>query len=253
MSSWFRIVPPNEDPPPPPPELKEWAQGTAYGILFGMAYGAYVTTNSSTFPIPPISSHLSSESTPSPTPSASATVDGNINNSKNNFNTPLLNSKHRIERLIRGITMHGVRIGSFASCFTAIQLYSKSSRDVDDYLNYVLAGGVTSGLTGLSIPGNRAKGLVYGLVFGSSVCVPIGYMMEESTNWLVEKGFQSSHKEKRREYEEKSSSKENMYKGKNGEDVTMKVIERLERELNESMCEDDDQRLWWKFWRLRRR
>ena len=47
----------------------------------------------------------------------------------------------------------------FCSCFTAVRLYSKAARDIDDYLNYVFAGGLTSGLTGLAIPGSRAKGL----------------------------------------------------------------------------------------------
>ena len=141
--------------------------------------------------------------------------------------TPLLNSKHRVERMIRGITMHGVRIGSFASCFTAVRLYSKATRDIDDYLNYVFAGGLTSGLTGLAIPGSRAKGLLYGVVFGSGVCLPIGYMMEESNKWMVENGLQSSHQEKRQEYEKLKHS----VGKKREDDVTMKVIERMEREL----------------------
>jgi hypothetical protein len=160
--------------------------------------------------------------------------------------TPLLNSKHRVERMIRGITMHGVRIGSFASCFTAVRLYSKATRDIDDYLNYVFAGGLTSGLTGLAIPGSRAKGLLYGVVFGSGVCLPIGYMMEESNKWMVENGLQSSHQEKRQEYEKLKQS----VGKKREDDVTMKVIERMERELNENVYGRGEER-WWKFWRRR--
>ena len=70
--------------------------------------------------------------------------------------------------------MHGVRIGSFASCFTAVRLYSKAARDIDDYLNYVFAGGLTSGLTGLAIPGSRAKGLVTVLYSGAACACLLG-------------------------------------------------------------------------------
>jgi len=244
-SEWFRYVPPNEeDPPPPPPELKEWAQGTAYGMLFGMAYGAYVNS-----PTTSSEQQQAVKSSSSNSSSSSSSSNNNMNKTTSSSSataTPLLNSKHRVERVIRGITMHGVRIGSFASCFTAVRLYSKATRDIDDYLNYVFAGGLTSGLTGLAIPGSRAKGLLYGVVFGSGVCLPIGYMMEESNKWMVENGLQSSHQEKRQEYEKLKQS----VGKKREDDVTMKVIERMERELNENVDGRGEER-WWKFWRRR--
>ncbi len=243
-SEWFRYVPPNEDPPPPPPELKEWAQGTAYGMLFGMAYGAYVNS-----PTTSSEQQQAVKSSSSNSSSSSSSSNNNMNKTTSSSSataTPLLNSKHRVERMIRGITMHGVRIGSFASCFTAVRLYSKATRDIDDYLNYVFAGGLTSGLTGLAIPGSRAKGLLYGVVFGSGVCLPIGYMMEESNKWMVENGLQSSHQEKRQEHEKLKQS----VGKKREDDVTMKVIERMERELNENVDGRGEER-WWKFWRRR--
>ena len=241
-SEWFRYVPPNEDPPPPPPELKEWAQGTAYGMLFGMAYGAYVNSPSTTF-----SASSSAELQEQAVKSSSITSSSSSSSSSSKTTTtPLLNSKHRVERMIRGITMHGVRIGSFASCFTAVRLYSKAARDIDDYLNYVFAGGLTSGLTGLAIPGSRVKGLVYGVLFGSGVCLPIGYLMEESTKWLVENGLQSSHREKKEEYEKLKQS----VGKKREDDVTTKVIERMERELNENVHGGGEEK-WWKFRRRR--
>ena len=235
-SEWFRYVPPNEDPPPPPPELKEWAQGTAYGMLFGMAYGTYVNSPTTTPSLQIQQQAVSS--------SSSSNISSSSSISTSNNKTPLLDSKHRVERMIRGITMHGVRIGSFASCFTAVRLYSKAARDIDDYLNYVFAGGLTSGLTGLAIPGSRAKGLVYGVIFGSCVCVAIGYMMEESTKWLVENGLQSSHQEKKQAYEKLKQS----VGKKRAADMTSKVIERMERELNEKVELRGEER-WWKFWR----
>ena len=192
-SEWFRYVPPNEDPPPPPPELKEWAQGTAYGMLFGMAYGAYVNSPTTS------SEQQQAVKSSSSNSSSSSSSSNNMNKTTSSSSataTPLLNSKHRVERMIRGITMHGVRIGSFASCFTAVRLYSKATRDIDDYLNYVFAGGLTSGLTGLAIPGSRAKGLLYGVVFGSGVCLPIGYMMEESNNGWLKMGCRAHTKRK---------------------------------------------------------
>ena len=234
-SEWFRYVPPNEDPPPPPPELKEWAQGTAYGMLFGMAYGAYVNS-----PTTSPSLQIQQQAVSS---SSSSNISSSSSISTSNNKTPLLFQAQSGENDTRHY--HARRSNRiFASCFTAVRLYSKAARDIDDYLNYVFAGGLTSGLTGLAIPGSRAKGLVYGVIFGSGVCVPIGYMMEESTKWLVENGLQSSHQEKKQAYEKLKQS----VGKKREDDMTSKVIERMERELNEKVELRGEER-WWKFWR----
>ena len=152
MDVAFKRVNPGDDVPPPPKELKEWAANTAGGTAGGMAYGAARGYGA----VDPAHAHLAA----------------------------IVAKRHRWMRAAHEATMGGLRLGSFVAVFSAVQLGSASHRGAGkkDMWDTVAAGAITSGATGLALPGGlitRLQGAALGVVVGGGLCLPLGYAMQE--------------------------------------------------------------------------
>jgi len=168
MERAFDRIKPGEEPPPPPPELLRWVRETTYGMCAGMLYGA-------------ASAHFAERAlqATSKVASESTTV-----------------RRHRLwTRTITDTTLHGVRLGSFVSVFSAARLGFEKQRGERDMWNTVGAGMLTASLTGLSIPGPmtmRLQGAGLGLVVGGAMTVPLGYALDELEKLVPEQFVQPS-------------------------------------------------------------
>lgn len=208
MNRAFERVKPGEDPPPPPPELIQWARETVYGSLAGVVYGAW-------------SAHRAEmASTPNP-------------------NEALNVRRHRIwTRAISDTTLHGVRLGSFVSVFSATRLALESTREIRDMWNVVGAGVVTSSLTGMAIPGPlsvRLRGAALGVAVGGAATLPLGYCLQELERLLPEH-FEAITTTGTASKEDDSSEKV---------DLTEMFIGQVEAELEEYKKEERRRRRSW--------
>ena len=203
MERAFERVKPGEQPPPPPPELLRWARETTYGVCAGIVYGAG-------------SAHYAETRLRKPDPTESAT-----------------RRKHRLwTRTISDTTLHGMRLGSFVSVFSATRLALEGRRGESDMWNTVGAGVITSALTGMAIPGNvvmRLKGAALGVAVGGLATLPFAYAVEELEKFLP---AQATTEESARVEDRKL-------------DMTSVFIEQLESELEEYKSEEKKRRRRW--------
>lgn len=204
MERAFERVKPGEQPPPPPPELLRWARETTYGVCAGIVYGAG-------------SAHYAETRLRKPDPTESAT-----------------RRKHRLwTRTISDTTLHGMRLGSFVSVFSATRLALEGRRGESDMWNTVGAGVITSALTGMAIPGNvvmRLKGAALGVAVGGLATLPFAYAVEELEKFLP---AQATTTEESARVEDRKL------------DMTSVFIEQLESELEEYKSEEKKRRRRW--------
>ena len=208
MERAFERIKPGEDPPPPPPELLQWARETTYGLCGGIVYGA-------------ASAHYAERR---------RVVESMESATKR---------KHRIwTRTISDVTLHGMRLGSFVSVFSAARLGLEKRRDARDMWNVVGAGMLTSALTGMAIPGGvavRARGAALGVVVGGAATLPFGYAMQELEKLVPELVAPAAAAA--------------MSEGESRKlDVTEMFIEQVEAELEEYRREERKRRRGW-FWK----
>jgi len=207
MNRAFERIKPGEEAPPPPDELIQWARETAYGSIAGVVYGSY-------------SAHRAEMAL------------------KSDPNESMTRRRHRIwSRAISDSTLHGVRLGSFVSVFSATRLTLQATREKRDMWNIVGAGILTSALTGLAIPGTvavRLRGAALGIVVGGVATLPFGYAMEELERLLPEQFLEASRNKD--SVEDEPSKKL---------DLTGIYIGHVEAELDEYKREETKQRRGW--------
>jgi hypothetical protein len=204
MERAFERIKPGEQPPPPPPELLAWVRDTTYGSCAGLLYGAW-------------HAHAAEKR---------ATLDANEHATVR---------KHRLwKRTISDSTLHGVRLGSFVSVFSAVRLGLEKRRETSDMWNIVGAGVLTSALTGLAIPGGvvtRLKGAALGVAVGGIATLPLGYAVQEIETMLPDAIVEAAQ-----------TMRVDETTAPVVPDVTGMFIERVEQELEEFTKDQSKQR-----------